>query len=62
MFAEIKSIDDRLTVIAILAKNGYLVRQKKIDLVVKDKKTSVSGVDFEKPSDPYVSISRRDDE
>ena len=59
---EIKGINDRLTVISILAKNGYLVRQKRIDQIVNGKKSSVSIVEFEKPDDPFISTARRDDE
>jgi hypothetical protein len=61
-FVEIKGIDDRLTVIAILAKNGYLVRQKKIEQAVNGKKVFASGIEYDKPDDPLISVSRRDDE
>lgn len=61
-FIEIKGLNDRLEVISILAKNEYLVRLRKIELQANGKKASVTGIEYEKPEDPYTSVSRRDDE
>ena len=59
---EIKGINDRLTVISILAKNGYLARQRRIDQVVNGKKVSKSVVEYHETDDPFISTARRDDE
>ena len=59
---EVKSVDDRLTVISILAKNGYLVRQKRIESISNGKRIYKSAIEYELPDDPMVSVSRRDDD
>jgi valyl-tRNA synthetase len=59
---EVKGVNDRLQVISILAKNGYMVRQKRIDQIVNGKKQTKSVIEYSEPEDPFISTSRRDDE
>lgn len=59
---EVKGVSDRLQVISILAKNGYLVRQRRIEQTINGKKVSKSVVEYLEPDDPFISTSRRDDE